>query len=175
MTDGQEATTITCNVCGELVSRPSFQQWLQRGADHFCGGRRAVQGPPMPIYDVNAPTEQINRSGPQTPPPTGRQEYAPTAPTEEGQTNQQEWGAEQTTPIQSTVIYATASSQRAPSRRRQNGGHQRNAPQSTIEDILKLRSVAYLLMVDLDHLHHRLLRERRDQLEEAARSGEARM
>ena len=51
---------------------------------------------------------------------------------------------------------------------------QRNMPQSTIEDVLKLRSVAHIMM-DLDHLHHRFLRERRDQLEDAARGGEPRM
>ena len=182
MSEGQDLSaavaTVTCNGCGDQVPRRSFQDWLAGATDHFCTGRRIFTlATGNSVYENNIPATHNVGSGPSTPPPTGQQEYVPIASTSEGQ-NHSEWRPSQhNSPVQSTVIYArTASPHRQAPRRRPNGQQvQRNMPQSTIEDVLKLRSVAYLMMVDLDHLHHRLLRERRDQLEDAARGGEPRM
>ena len=164
---------LICNDCGEEIPEQSFEDWLNEEPDHNCIPRQRTSTPgparrqtPRSILRETPREESISNSPSAPAQSTSQHPYRQLIPPRPSTLGRSRRGP-QTPPLMSSLGVRRNTIPELTRRMIPMNSGQRY--DTTIEEILALRSMSYCIVMDLERLYQRLHRERVDQLMEAQR------
>lgn len=174
----QQRPLLICNLCEEEIPEQSFEDWFRGEPDHDCIPRYRPPTPapaqrqtPRPTpheMPLETPRERPILISPPTPAqPTSQHPYRQPIPARPSTPARSRRGP-QTPPTMSSPGVRRNILPEITRRMNLAGNGQRY--DTTIEEILALRSMSYCIVMDLERLYQRLHRERIEQMMEAQRT-----
>lgn len=170
----QQRPLLVCNDCGEEIPEQSFEDWLNEEPDHVCIPRQRASTPgparrqtPRSILRETPREESMSNSPSAPAQSTGQHPYRQLIPPRPSMLGRSGRGP-QTPPLMSSL--GVRRNTNPEFTRRMNPMNSGQRYDTTIEEILALRSMSYCIVMDLERLYQRLHRERTEQLMEAQRT-----